>query len=231
MTAINPAGGDEQAVAKPEPTTPIAFRQGMWSAGPSDVSGYGGLVQPIIRHVRSAAPYGGWFDQVAERLRHLVPDLPVDFVGIDRAEMTAYIPRQLLLAVVQATRDDPALRFEICLSVAGVHYPDEAGSELHAVYELLSITHNRRLRLEVTAPDDDPQIPSVTSVYPMVNWHERETWDMFGLIFTGHPGLTRILMPDDWVGHPQRKDYPLNGVPVEFKGAKVPPPDQRRSYQ
>ena len=59
---------------------------------------------------------------------------------------------------------------------------------------------------------------------------ERETWDMFGIVFDGHPGLTRILMPDDWVGHPQRKDYPLGGIPVEYKGAQIPPPDERRSY-
>ena len=62
------------------------------------------------------------------------------------------------------------------------------------------------------------------------DWHERETWDLFGIVFDGHPALTRILMPDDWPGHPQRKDYPLGGIPVEYKGADIPPPDQRRSY-
>ena len=62
------------------------------------------------------------------------------------------------------------------------------------------------------------------------DWHERETWDFFGIEFDGHPALTRILMPDDWPGHPQRKDYPLGGIPVEYKGAEIPPPDQRRSY-
>jgi NADH-quinone oxidoreductase subunit C len=101
---------------------------------------------------------------------------------------------------------------------------------VHAVYHLLSITHNRRLRLEVAAPDADPHIPSVTGVYPAANWHERETWDFFGIIFDGHPALTRIEMPDDWPGHPQRKDYPLGGIPVEYRGTKVPAPDERRSY-
>jgi NADH-quinone oxidoreductase subunit C len=101
---------------------------------------------------------------------------------------------------------------------------------LHAVYHLMSITHgSRRLRVEVTAPT-----PTRTSRrrrdLPRDDWHERETWDMFGIIFDGHPALTRILMPDDWPGHPQRKDYPLGGIPVEYKGATVPPPDQRRSY-
>ncbi len=101
-------------------------------------------------------------------------------------------------------------------------------ASLHAVYHLLSMTHNRRIRVEVTAPDSDPHIPSIVTVYPTVDWHERETYDMFGLIFDGHPSLTRILMPDDWPGHPQRKDYPLGGIPVEYKGGTVPPPDQRR---
>ncbi len=125
----------------------------------------------------------------------------------------------------------PALRFEMCLSVSGVHFLHHEGRELHAAYHLLSITHaSRRLRLEVTCPDADPHIPSVVPVYPGVTWHERETWDMFGIVFDGHPALTRILMPDDWPGHPQRKDYPLGGIPVEYKGATVPPPDERRAY-
>ena len=78
--------------------------------------------------------------------------------------------------------------------------------------------------------DKHPHIDSVTGVYPHADFQEREVWDMFGVIFDGHPALTRILMPDDWVGHPQRKDYPLGGIPVEYKGAIVAPPDQRRSY-
>ena len=112
-----------------------------------------------------------------------------------------------------------------------MHYPDDAGAELHAVYHLLSMTHNRRIRVEVSVPDADPHLPSIVAVYPTADWHERETWDMFGIIFDGHPALTRILMPDDWPGHPQRKDYPLGGIPVEYKGGTIPPPDQRRCVQ
>ena len=125
---------------------------------------------------------------------------------------------------------DPHLRFEFCSSVSGVHYPADSGRELHAVYHLQSMTYNRRIRLEVSAPDADPHIPSVVPTYPGADWHERETYDMFGIVFDGHPALTRILMPDDWPGHPQRKDYPLGGIDVEYHGATVPPPDQRRSY-
>ena len=81
-----------------------------------------------------------------------------------------------------------------------------------------------------STPDDDRHMPSLTSVWPSADWHERETYDFFGIIFDGHPGLTRIQMPDDWPGHPQRKDYPLGGIPVEYKGATVPAPSERRSY-
>jgi NADH-quinone oxidoreductase subunit C len=207
----------------------IGVRKGMWGTGPGDVSGFGGLSSPVVRHQRASRPYGSWFDAVADRLEELVPGLP-DEVNTDHDELTFFVPKALLLDVVRATRDDAQLRFETCPSVSGVHYPDETGAELHVVYNLSSMTHNRRVRLEVTCGQEDPVIDSVTSVYPHADWHERETWDMFGVIFAGHPGLTRILMPDDWQGHPQRKDYPLGGVPVEFKGAQVPPPDQRRSY-
>jgi len=205
-----------------------AVRKGMWGEGPGDVSGFGGISRPIIRHQRASRPYGSWFDDVANRLQALVADLP-DEVSTDLDQLTFFIPKDRLLEVVRAMRDDSQLRFETCTSVSGVHFPDEEDAELHVVYALLSMTHNRRVLLEVTTSDEDPVIDSVTSVYPHTNWHERETWDMFGIIFDSHPALTRILMPDDWDGHPQRKDYPLGGIPVEFKGAQVPPPDERRS--
>jgi NADH-quinone oxidoreductase subunit C len=183
----------------------------------------------------SPRPYGGYFDEVADALAARLGEqgyaAAIEKVVVDRGELTVFVRREHVVQVMQTLRDDPALRFEMCLGVSGVHYPGEAGRELHAAYPLLSITHgSRRLRVEVTCPDADPHIPSVVSVYPANTWHERETWDMFGIIFDGHPALTRILMPDDWPGHPQRKDYPLGGIPVEYKGATVPPPDQRRSY-
>jgi NADH-quinone oxidoreductase subunit C len=117
------------------------------------------------------------------------------------------------------------------MGVNGVHYPEDSGRELHAVYPLLSLTNNRRIRLEVAVSVDDPHIPSLVEIWAGNNWHERETYDMFGIIFDGHPALTRILMPDDWNGFPQRKDYPLSGIPVEYKGATTPPPSDRRSYR
>ena len=213
----------------------VGVRRGMFGAkGSGDTSGYGGLVDPIVFPAASRRPFGGWFDEVADaleaRLRDSDLEHAVERVVIHRGEITFHVRREDLLAVARLLRDDDALRFEFCSGVSGVNYPNDEGRELHAVYHLLSMTHNRRIRLEVTAPDGDPHIPSIVGVYPTNDWHERETFDMFGIVFDGHPALTRILMPDDWPGHPQRKDYPLGGIPVEYKGGTIPPPDERRSY-
>ena len=204
--------------------------------GSGDTSGFGGLVDPRVMPGASQAPFGGWFDEVAEEIELSLADQGLPFasatekVVVDRGEITFFVRREHLVAFARVLRDEPGLRFEMCSGVSGVHYPSDAGRELHAIYHFLSITHNRRIRVEVTAADADPHIPSIVAVYPTCDWHERETWDFFGIVFDGHPALTRIAMPDDWPGHPQRKDYPLGGIPVEYKGATIPPPDQRRSY-
>ncbi|MFC6288023.1 NADH-quinone oxidoreductase subunit C [Nocardioides sp. GCM10027113] len=213
----------------------VGVRRGMFGAsGTGDTSGYGGMVAPIVRPGAAERPFGGWFDDVADALEQRLGEHDllgaIEKVVIHRGEITFHVRREHLETVARTLRDDAALRFEFCAGVSGVHYPDDTGHELHAVYHLLSMTHNRRIRLEVSCPDSDPHIPSIVAVYPTNDWHERETYDMFGIVFDGHPALTRILMPDDWPGHPQRKDYPLGGIPVEYKGGTVPPPDQRRSY-
>jgi NADH-quinone oxidoreductase subunit C len=226
-----PARAGEERLEAP------VVRTGMFGVhGTQDTSGYGGLQVHKAPPIASEPPYGGYFDAVAQALGAALSAAgsgfgeAVERVVVDRGELTFYIRREHLLAVADRLLHDPALRFEIFSGVSGVHYPADVGRELSAVYHLVSITHNRRLRLEVRAPDSDPHVPSVTPVYPAANWHERETWDFFGLIFDGHPALTRIEMPDDWLGHPQRKDYPLGGIPVEYRGTKMPPPDERRSY-
>ncbi|GLX96232.1 NADH-quinone oxidoreductase subunit C [Herbidospora sp. NBRC 101105] len=208
------------------PEQPIA-RTGMFgTSGTGDTSGYGGLVVRRPAPVSSPRPYGSYFDEIVDGLDHE----GVERVVVDRGELTLHVAREHLVEIMKKLRDDPALRFELSLGVSGVHYPHETGSELRAVYHLCSITHNRRVRVECATPDTDRHIPSTVSVYPTHNWHERETYDFFGIIFDGHPALTRIEMPDDWEGHPQRKDYPLGGIPVEYRGAEIPAPDQRRSY-
>jgi NADH-quinone oxidoreductase subunit C len=200
-------------------------------AGTGDTSGYGGLERQQISANSSQRPYGSYFDDIADQLERAYSEFndAIEKVIVDRGELTLHIKREKLVDVALVLRNQ--LRFEVCLGVSGVHYPADTGRELHAVYPLLSMTNNRRIRLEVSVPDSDPHIPSLVEVWAGNNWHERETFDMFGIIFDGHPALTRILMPDDWPGHPQRKDYPLGGIPVEYIGATVPAPDERRSYR
>ncbi|QUH05252.1 NADH-quinone oxidoreductase subunit C [Saccharopolyspora erythraea] len=211
-------------------------RKGMFGVrGTGDTSGYGGLRLPAYVPAPAERPYGGWFDEVADSLflalrERGVPAESVLQVSVDRGEITFYVAREHLLEICRSLRDDAALRFEMCASVSGVDYGPEVPQRLHSVYHLLSMTYRRRVRLEVALEVDDPHLPSVVEVYPTADYQERETYDMFGIVYDGHPALTRILMPDDWDGHPQRKDYPLGGIPVEYKGAEIPPPDQRRAY-
>jgi NADH-quinone oxidoreductase subunit C len=232
--------GNNVPSARADDRDVIGVRKGMFgAAGSGDTSGYGGLVRTVALPGGSARPYGGpggVFDEIADELegaleeQGLVPGNAIEKTVVDRGELTFHVAREHLLQVARTLRDDPALRFELCTGVSGVHYLGDKGRELHAVYHLRSLTHGRLIRLEVSAPDADPHVPSLVAVYPTNDWHERETYDFFGLIFDGHPALTRIIMPDDWQGFPQRKDYPLGGIPVEYKGAQIPAPDQRRSY-
>jgi NADH-quinone oxidoreductase subunit C len=246
-------GGEQSSAQRPEPgieasselATPAApqpgvvagrARKGMFNVGDAgDTTGFGGLRLPAYSPPPAERPYGGWFDEFVDELlaafrQRNIPAEAIQQTTVDRGELTLYLRREHLVAVCRALRDDPALRFELCSSVSGVDYGPEVPQRLHSVYHLTSMTFRRRIRLEVAVDVEDAHVPSVVEVYPTADWHERETWDMFGIVYDGHPALTRILMPDDWDGHPQRKDYPLGGIPVEYKGAEIPPPDQRRAY-
>jgi NADH-quinone oxidoreductase subunit C len=227
--SADPVGADIDAPAQ----TPSSPRKGMFGiTGTGDVSGFGGLVRRQHEVVGSPKPYGGYFDEVTDALEEAYPAFAdaIEKVVVDRGELTLHVRPEQLAEVAQVMRDDESLRFELCSSVSGVDYLSSDARRLHVTYHLTSMTYRRRVRLETAVPAGG-SVPSVTAVYPTADWQERETYDMFGVVFTGHPNLTRILMPDDWEGHPQRKDYPLGGVPVEYKGAEIPPPDQRRVYQ
>jgi NADH-quinone oxidoreductase subunit C len=224
--------GQIQKYPTPDEAGPGEVERGAFGAHDSgDTSGYGGLIRRPYLAPPAERPYGGYFDEVADALAAAYPDFgdAVSTVVVDRGELTFHVRREHLVGLCRTLRDDPALRFELCSSVSGVDYLGTP-TRLHAVYHLTSMTYRRLLRLEVSVTAEDPHVPSVTQVYPTADWHERETWDMYGIVFDGHPALTRILMPDDWEGFPQRKDYPLGGVPVEYKGASIPPPDERRAY-
>jgi NADH-quinone oxidoreductase subunit C len=121
----------------------------------------------------------------------------------------------LLVAAAEASK---AQGFEMCVDLTAVDYLDRT-PRFEVVVSLLSQQLRRRVRLRCQVPAADPTVPSLTSVYPSVNFYEREVYDLMGITFAGHPDMTRIMMPDDWEGHPLRKDYPVGSVPVQFKSS------------
>jgi NADH-quinone oxidoreductase subunit C len=140
----------------------------------------------------------------------------------DRGELTAVVRVEGLLTFMRELRDRPELRFDMLIDVCGVDYQafgDGAweGPRFAAVYHLLSLPHNWRLRVRTFATDDDfPVVPSVIDVWPCANWFEREAFDLYGIVFEGHPDLRRLLTDYGFVGHPFRKDFPLSGY-VEMR--------------
>jgi len=227
-----PIGATTGAPAELPPAS-LAGRGMFGISGSGDTSGFGGLVRRHGTVTSTPRPFGGYFDEVYDALEEAFAGFndAIENVVVDRGELTLHIKPERIAEVCRAMRDDAALRFELCSSVSAVDYLGSDNRRLHVSYHLTSMTYRRRVRLECAVTAESPRLPSVTSVYPTADWQERETYDMFGVVFEGHPNLTRILMPDDWEGFPQRKDYPLGGVPVEYKGAEIPPPDRRRSYQ
>ncbi|MEW6233387.1 MAG: NADH-quinone oxidoreductase subunit C [Chloroflexota bacterium] len=153
-------------------------------------------------------------DLVVQKLRSRFPD-SLREIRYFRGETTVVLRREDILDVCRFLRDDPELQFDYLSDLCGVDYLGR-GPRFEVVYNLYSLAFNRRLRLKVGVPSDEPSLPSVVGVWPTANWHEREVYDMFGLSFQGHPDLRRILMPDDWHGHPLRKDYPLTAEPSAF---------------
>jgi NADH-quinone oxidoreductase subunit C len=127
-----------------------------------------------------------------------------------RGETTVVVPEQRLVRVAEYLASEPSMRFTFLSDLTTVdRFPMEPRFELN--YHLLSIERSLRLRLRVRVPGAQPEVPTVTGVWPTANWHERESFDLFGIRFHGHPDLRRILMPEEWEGHPLRKDYPVEG--------------------
>jgi NADH-quinone oxidoreductase subunit C len=134
----------------------------------------------------------------------------VEGAKFDREEMSIYVERSSLREACALLRDDPACPFNFLSDVTCVDwYPSEPRFEV--VYNLLSIAQKERVRIKVKLNGDSPALESVTSVWPAANFFEREVYDLFGIRFTGHPYLRRIQMPENWEGHPLRKDYPVEG--------------------
>jgi NADH-quinone oxidoreductase subunit C len=184
-------------------------------------------------------------EAIEKRVQDRFPQVASDLV---RGELTLFAPAQVLVELLTFCRDDEELDCELLSDLGGVHWPkgdhvierqvsttgwpeyrvSREQGVVEVNYIVRSLTHNHWFRVSVGVDDELLTLPSVTSVYPTANFHEREVYDFFGIEFEGHPNLTRILMPDDWVGHPLRKDYPLGGVTIPYENDKfIPPPNER----
>lgn len=183
-------------------------------------------------------------DHVTSRFRDVTTD-------IVHGELTVHVTPDTVHGLLQFCRDDDELRMHLLSDLSAVHWPagefvvdrqpsttgwpEYRVSREQGVIEVLyvprSTSRNHWLRVSVGVPDDAPVLPTVSDLFPTANYHEREVFDFFGVQFEGHPGLTRILMPEDWVGHPQRKDYPLGGVNIDYENDKFIPPPQRRDLR
>ncbi len=126
-------------------------------------------------------------------------------------ETTLVVPREHIAAICSHLKTAPEARFDFLADICGVDRGVEEEPRFEVNYHLFSTTKHHRLRLKVVLNEDDAHVPTVTGVWRTANWHERETFDLFGVVFDGHPDLRRILLPDDWQGHALRKDFPLRG--------------------
>ncbi len=136
-----------------------------------------------------------WISEIAEAL----------------SEVTAIVPPEHIVVICEYLKSAPDAKFDFLADICGADRGVEEEPRFEVNYHLFSTTIHHRLRLKVLLNENDPHLPTVTGVWRTANWHERETFDLFGVIFDGHPDLRRILLPDDWQGHALRKDFPLRG--------------------
>jgi NADH-quinone oxidoreductase subunit C len=146
--------------------------------------------------------------QTGEMLAAAIPDAVLGN-SLRNGEAIVTVKREAIVPVLTRLRDEPALRFEVLIDICGVDYPDRP-ERFDVVYQLLSLKHNRRVRVKVTTDEATP-VPSVTGVYSSAGWYEREAWDLYGVFFSDHPDLRRLLTDYGFEGHPLRKDFPLTG--------------------
>ncbi|HZA26244.1 MAG TPA: NADH-quinone oxidoreductase subunit C, partial [Actinomycetota bacterium] len=147
-------------------------------------------------------------------------------VLLARGEVTITVSREELPESLAWLRDEADLAFTFLSDVSCTDWPGR-DPRIWMAYHLHSLEHGHRIRVKAGLPEDDLRVGSLTPMFPAADWHEREVYDLFGVVFEGHPDLRRILLPDEWEGHPLRKDQPLGGVVTRYKGATIPPPDER----
>jgi NADH-quinone oxidoreductase subunit C len=143
--------------------------------------------------------------------------------NLEAASPFAVVAVEAIVEVAAFCKADPDLAFDNLMCLAGVDFPKETPARMEVVYHLLSYRHGHTFTLKVHVPRESPALPTVEGVWGVANWHEREAYDLFGIVFTGHSDLRRILLPDDWVGHPLRKDWT---DPDFYNGMHVKPTPQ-----
>ena len=159
--------------------------------------------------------------ELADRVRERLPE-----VVVARGEVIAIVDRADLVGTLEWLRDDEVLSLDFLANLTATDWPARS-PRYWLVYEVSSVAQAHRLRVKVGLQQDDARAPSVTAVFPTADWFEREVFDMYGVVFEGHPNLRRILMPDGWEGHPLRKTEELGGVNTRYRGAFIPPVDRR----
>jgi NADH-quinone oxidoreductase subunit C len=141
---------------------------------------------------------------------------PGQVVGISSfaGQVAVAVQKDGIVDICRYLHDEPSLRMDHLSDLTAVDYsayPGDTGPRFEVVYNLISTVHRHRIRIRARVPEEEPRIETVTSVWKTANWHERETFDLMGIVFDKHPDLRRILLPEDWVGHPLRKEYPVKG--------------------
>jgi NADH-quinone oxidoreductase subunit C len=169
------------------------IEQGNTSAGPEGAPSDSVTPSPLVTALQRAN--SAWVGEVREAF----------------GEVTVVVPREHIAAACSFLKSAPGLEFNFLSDICGADRGPEEEPRFEVNYHLFSTKHHHRLRLKVLLTDDDPHVGTVTGVWRTANWHERETYDLLGVVFDGHPDLRRILLPDDWEGHALRKDFPLRG--------------------
>jgi NADH-quinone oxidoreductase subunit C len=146
---------------------------------------------------------------VLDRLRRKFGDA-IQKTHQQHGNETAVVDRERLLEIAEFLRDDSELEFNMPIDCTAVDWYQQCEPRFEVVYHLYSLRRRHRVRIKVRVPESDPTCPSLTPIWRGMNWHEREAWDLYGIRFTGHPNLKRVLLYEEFVGHPLRKDYPID---------------------
>jgi NADH-quinone oxidoreductase subunit C len=151
---------------------------------------------------------------IAEKIKERFPEQVVEIAEF-RDQVSVIVKKDQVSAILKYLHDEPFLSFDHLQDLTAVDYKGKKDVRFEVVYNLYSTRYHHQIRIRAQVPENDEKINSVVPIWAGANWHERECYDMFGIVFAGHPDLRRILMPEDWEGYPLRKDYPLKGPELE----------------